>query len=423
MSYPRMSMIAQSLYSAPIQDIPAAVRSEIGKLQLRGTLPRGSRIAIACGSRGIANIALITRIVAEEMQLLGWDPFLVPAMGSHGGATAEGQVEVLASYGLTEDYAGAPILSSMDVVQIGVLPQGMPVYLDRHASEADATIVINRIKKHTDFTGPVESGLMKIMVAGLGNHLGATAIHDWGARGLREFLVPAARMIIERAPVLFGVGVLDDGLEQTSEIHAIPAAEIEKTEMALLVKANSYMARLPLDDIDLLLVDRMGKEISGIGMDTNVIGRIGIRGEPEFACPRVKWLIVFDLTTASFGNASGLGLADFTVQRVVNKIDFDAWRANAITSGFPERGKVPLTLATDKEAVDLGLRLLAGTRPEDARVVRVWDTLHLSRMQVSESLIAELKHKDGIEVLTEPGELGFTPDGSLQPVDWAAWMA
>lgn len=422
MNYPRMSMVRQRLYSAPLQDVEKAVRDEVRKLNLLGALPAGSRIAVACGSRGIANIALITRTVVEELKALGWEPFLVPAMGSHGGATARGQIEVLASYGLTEEYAGAPILSTMDVVQLGVTADGVPVYLDRYASQAAATVVINRVKKHTDFTGKVESGLMKMMVTGLGNHIGATTIHSYGCRGLRDFLPAAARMVIEKAPILFGVAVVEDGLEQTSEVYAIPGPQIEEVEAALLQKANAYMARLPFDEIDLLLVDRMGKEISGIGMDSNVIGRLGIRGEPEFEKPRIRWLAVFDLTDASHGNASGLGLADFTVQRLVDKIDFDAWRANAVTSGFPERGKIPLTFPTDEEAVALAFRLMGCTPPAEARVVRIWDTLHLSVLQVSDALVRGISQRGDLELLSAPEELRFLPDGSLPPLDWEAWM-
>ena len=246
MIYPRMSIVSQPLHSAPIQDVEAAVRREIRRLNLSGRLPPGSRVAIGCGSRGIANIALITRTVVEEIKALGWEPILVPAMGSHGGATAQGQVEVLAGYGLTEEYAGAPILSSMEVVCLGVSAAGVPAYADKYASEADATVVINRIKKHTDYTGPLGSGLLKMLVAGLGNHEGASAIHSHGAYGLRELLPDVAQILIEELPVLFGVGIIDDGLEQTSEIYAIRGPEIETSEVRLLQRANTYMAQLPI---------------------------------------------------------------------------------------------------------------------------------------------------------------------------------
>lgn len=422
MAYPKMSMVSQPLYSAPIKDIPMAVHQAIDGLKLQGKLPQGSRVAITAGSRGVANIALIVRTVVEHVRDLGWEPFVVPTMGSHGGATAEGQVEVLAGYGITEEYIGAPIRSSMEVVQLGTTEDGIPVYLDRYASEADAIIVVNRVKKHTDFSGATESGLMKMMVIGLGKHKQALTIHSYGTYGLRVLMPPVARMIIEKAPVLFGLAVLEDGFEQTTEVHAIAPQDIEKTEMELLKKANSYMGRLPVDEIDLLLVDRMGKDISGSGMDTNVIGRMAIRGEPEFERPRVRWLAVFDLTEEAHGNAAGLGLADFTVKRLVDKIDMHAFRANVITSGFPERGKVPLTLDTDREVVDLAFRLMGGIAPEQARVLRIWDTLHVSHMLVSEPLLDEIRGREGFKVLSEPRELSFTPDDSLEPIDWASWI-
>lgn len=422
MAYPKMSIISQPLYSNPIKDIPRTVRDEIARLNLAGKLPPGSRVAITCGSRGVANIARVIRAVVGEVKALGWEPFLVPTMGSHGGATAEGQVEVLKTYGITEEAMGAPIRSSMEVVQVGVTEHGIPVYVDKYASEAAATIVVNRVKKHTDFTSHVESGLMKMLVIGLGKHKQALAIHSYGADGLRRLLPPAARMIIEKAPVLFGLALVEDGLEQTTIIKAIPPQEIEETEVELLKKAISYMARLPIDDIDLLLVERMGKEISGSGMDTNVIGRMAVRGEPEFDKPRVQWLAVFDLTEEAHGNAAGLGLADFTIKKLVDKIDMNAFYANVITSGFLERGKIPLTMANERETVDLALRLLGGVAPEQARVVRIWDTLHLGHLQVSESLLAEVTKKDGVKIVSQPEEMGFMPDGSLKPIDWKAWL-
>ena len=422
MAYPKMSIISQPLYTAPVEDIAGTVRQEIASLNLQGKLPQGSRVAITCGSRGVANIALVTRTVVEEVKALGWEPFLVPTMVSHGGANAEGQREVLESYGITEEDMGAPILSSMEVVQLGVSEKGTPVYIDKHASEADGIIVLNRVKKHTDFFSHIESGLMKMMVIGLGKHKQALAIHSYGVYGLRELLPPVARMVIEKAPILFGLALVEDGLENTTEIRAIPPQEIEETEAELLKKANSYMARLPVDDIDLLLVERMGKEISGSGMDTNIIGRMAIRGEPEFEKPRVKWLAVFDLTEGAHGNAAGLGLADFTIKRLVDEIDMDAYYANVITSGFLERGAIPLTMNTEKEVVDLALRLLGGTAPEEARVVRIWDTLHLGHLQVSESLLDEVEQQDGVEIVTKTEEMSFMPDGSLKPIDWAAWL-
>ena len=422
MAYPKMSIVTQPLYVAPIKDIPAKVREEVRKLSLSGKLPAGSEVAIACGSRGVANIALVTKTVVEEVKALGWKPFLVPAMGSHGGATAGGQIEVLKGYGVTEEYCGAPIRSSMEVVKLGTTEHGTSVYLDKNASKAATTIVINRVKKHTDFFGDVESGLMKICVIGLGKQAQAMAIHAYGTYGLRVLLPPVARMVIEKAPILFGLALLEDGMENTTEIHGILPQNIEQTERELLKKAISYMARLPFDEIDLLLVERMGKEISGSGMDTNVIGRMAIRGEPEFEKPRVLWLAALDLTPGAHGNAAGLGLADFTVKRLFDKIDREAFYQNVITSGFPERGKIPLTLETDQKAVDLAFRLMGDVKPEAAKVVRIWDTLHLGHMQVSESLLPTVRGRAGFGILPGSEELSFTSDGSLKPIDWQAWI-
>lgn len=407
MSYPQMVRMRQKLYSAPLKDIPGALRQELEKVNLRGLVRPGQRIAIGAGSRGIASYALILRTLAEELKKLRSEPFLVPAMGSHGGATAEGQVAVLASLGVTEEYVGTPILSAMEPVELGRTESGLPVLIDRNAAQADGIIVVNRIKKHTDFRSDLESGLIKMIAIGLGKQRQAEAIHTYGARGLRELIPPVARLALAKAPFLLGVAILEDGYGQTSRLVAIPAKEMEETERRLLVVAKEQAAKLPFGELDILIVENMGKDISGSGMDTNVIGRLAIPGEAEFGGPRIKVIVALDLTEATHGNASGVGLADIITRRLFEKIDFPVTNMNTITSGFLERGKLPLIADTPEAACETALSLIRPTPPEEARLMRIQDTLHIEEMEISAALAKEAQGREDITLLSEPVPLRF----------------
>jgi hypothetical protein len=411
-AYPLMYEVEQQLVSRPIADIPATVRTEMARWDGWSRLHPGASIAVTAGSRGIANIALILRSVCADLWQRGYRPFIVPAMGSHGGATVEGQRDLLESLGITEQATGAPIRGSLEVDEIGRSSRGQPVVMDRLAHRADGLIIVARIKKHTDFRGPVESGLQKMAVIGLGKHYQASYIHSFGAKGLRDLIPEFAGVALANSPTLFGLAILEDGYDATSDIIMVRRDRIAAEEPKLLRRAVGQMARLPVDKMDLLIVNCMGKDISGAGMDTNVIGRYRVAGVPEPRAPRARWLAVLDLTEASHGNCIGVGLADMTTQRLAAKMDNATFYMNSATSGFLERSKLPLVCPTDQAAIDLALRLLAPLAPDQARVVRIQDTLHLTRFQASQALVDELRRKPGVTVSADGHRMGFRADGA-----------
>jgi hypothetical protein len=374
----------------------------------------GDKVAIAAGSRGICGLATIVARVAAWVRDHGAVPFLVPAMGSHGGATAEGQRAVLESYGLTPERTGCEIHSSMDVV---ALPQDecpVPVLTDACAARAAATILVNRVKPHTDFHGPYESGLMKMAAIGLGKRAEAEVLHAYGARGLRELMPAVAAQVLRHGNIALGLAVVENALDQTMRVVAVPAAAIPEVEPRLLDEARAHMPRLPVDDLDVLLVDRMGKDISGVGLDTNVIGRLLITGEPEPPTPRVAMIACHALTPASHGNATGMGLADVVTQAFAYAIDDDVTRANIVTSGFLQRGKLPVVADDDRDAWSLCLRGAGVVDASSVRALRIVDTLHCSELWVSDAVLADLETDHRLVVLASSLAL-HRSDGRLAP--------
>ncbi|MHB9026886.1 MAG: nickel pincer cofactor-dependent isomerase, group 22 [Armatimonadota bacterium] len=394
---PELTTIRQRFSDEKLTDIPGTLR---GQLDGSGvTLRPGMQVAIAVGSRGIANLRDIVKETVGWVKARGTQPFLVPAMGSHGGATAEGQRAVLEGYGVTEEYAGAPIRSSMEVIE---LPRGdveVPVYMDAFAAQADGVILINRVKPHTSFHGRYESGLLKMLAIGLGKHRQAQAIHRHGVAGLREIMPRVAKQILREGHILLGIGIVENAFDETLRIRAIPAQEIPACEPELLALARRHMPRLPIEEIDLLIVDEMGKDISGLGMDPNIIGRLKIAGSPEPESPRIRVIIARDLTDGSHGNATGMGLADIILRRAVDKIDFAATYANVLTTGFLERGKLPLVAETDAQALQMAMAAWGPINPEDARILRIKNTLHLEELQVSPPVLAALQRRTDIDIV------------------------
>ena len=313
-AYPLMYEVEQQLVARPIADIPGRVRAELDRFTGWGKLKPGARVAVTAGSRGVANIPLILRSICGELRRRGCEPFIVPAMGSHGGATVEGQRLVLDGLGVTAETVGAPILGSLEVDEVGRSSLGHPVLMDRLAHRADGLIIVGRVKKHTDFYGTIESGLMKITVIGLGKHYQASYIHGFGSHGLRDLIPEFGSIALANSPALFGLALVEDGYDNTSDIVMIPAADIRAEEPKLLRRANRQLARLPMKNIDVLIVERMGKDISGAGMDPNVLGRMMVPGIPDPPSPRVHHVGVLDLTDASHGNAVGVGLADYAAR-------------------------------------------------------------------------------------------------------------
>ena len=396
---------------AGCSDIEATVARETRRSELEKLRP-GARIAIAAGSRGIANIDRIVRAAVECIRAAGGKPFIVPAMGSHGGATAEGQTRVLAGYGITEETVGAPIVSSMETVRIPAAGLDNKVFMDRAAYEADGIVLVNRIKPHTDFHGSYESGLVKMAVIGLGKHAGAVELHSFGASGLRELIPLTFRTIAETGKIMLGLAVVENACDETAHIEAVPGKRILEREPALLDLARRNMPRLPAEDIDVLIVDRMGKEISGVGMDTTIIGRIRIRGQEEPASPRIKVITVSGLTSHSYGNAIGIGLADVITRRLFDAIDFNAMYVNARTSRFLERAKVPFVAESDEDAFAVARSACGRIVPGAERIVRIRDTLYLAEVQVSEAIYNEIKDK--VELVKKAEEI-FDGKGNLIP--------
>jgi hypothetical protein len=387
--------VIQNFDAPKIDDVESYLTKELEKITRR-VIP-GSTIAIAVGSRGIFGIDRIVQITVRSLRRKNARPFVVPAMGSHGGATAEGQKEVLSSYGVRESIIGAPIRSSMEVVR---LPSDLHVklFMDSHAFKADGIILINRIKPHTDYHGPYESGLVKMAVIGLGKHDQALEIHRFGVPGLRDLIPQCAEKIFGTGKILGGVAIVENAYEQTALIEALPAEAILSREPGLLNLARTLMPALPSDNMDLLIVDWMGKDISGAGMDTNIIGRIEIRGEREPDRPRIKAIFTRDLTAKSHGNALGVGLADVISRRLYDKIDFQSTLENAYTSSFLSRAKVPIVAESDEQAVDIALRAGGAVAQGQEKIMRIRDTLRLDEIYVSEGLLGELRSQPNIEI-------------------------
>jgi len=411
MTFPRICRVKQRFEGPTLQDIPRAVRETMRGLHLADQVKPGQTVAITAGSRGIANIDRITRAVVDELKAVGLKPFIVPTMGSHGEATAEGQRKVLEHYGITEASMGCPITSSMDVVQIGEV-KGVPVFCDRNAWGADHIAVLARVKTHTDFDAEIESGLFKMMAIGLGKQHGAEHYHRAGHHHSYAEIFPAVgKAVLETGHILFGMGIVENGYDETAKVQALVPKDFWEGEKALLRESKAWMAKLPFQKIDLLIVDEMGKDISGAGMDPNVIGRPSVQKAPEY--PKVTRLFVRDVTPACDGNAIGVGMADMTTKRLVSKINYVAMHMNAITSGVPEAAKIPMALETDREAIEIALRTIGLTPPEQAAVVRIKNTLLLVEMDVSEALLPLVKAHDRLTIVSDPVPLAFDNTGNL----------
>jgi hypothetical protein len=418
MNYPNMFHIRQVFDAPRIPDIEGALDRELESVRIKSLLKKGARVAITAGSRGVANIDLILRHLVRILKENSAKPFLVPTMGSHGGGTAEGQIEVLKSFNITEESIGAPIISSMDVVEIGKSRFGFPVMVDRHTAEADGIIVLNRIKPHTEFEGPIESGLMKMMAIGMGKHRGCLEVHKQTVNfGYKEVIPEIGGVILENLPVLFGIGIVENIYDETAIIRAVPSARFLTEEKKLLVEAKRLMARLPFDKADVLIVDKMGKNLSGTGMDTNVIGRIMFIGEKEPEHPKITRVVVLDLTEASHGNAVGIGLADYATERLVSKVDHGVTAINCITAMSPEKGRIPIVLKTDKEAVEAALNTIGAVDPDKARVIHIKNTLEIGELEASAAFMEEVEKREELKLIEKLGPLAFDSEGGLSPVE------
>ena len=414
---PRMVEVHQKIPSSKLDDFISEIRKELKKADLSSKIKPRAEIAVTAGSRGIVHYAEILTAVVDEVKKAGGNPFLIPAMGSHGGASPEGQISVLKGLGITPKIVGAPIRATMEVNFVGKLKNGSPVYVDKNALRADGIVVVGRVKPHTDFKGEIESGLMKMVVIGLGKQKGAEMIHRFKSEGYHKLIPEAARLIMEKAPIILGLAVIENAHHEIAVVKAIEPKDIEREEMKLLEKAKSLLPRIPFKNIDVLVIEEIGKDISGAGMDTNVVGRFWLPGESDPLSPTIGSIVVLDLSEETHGNAIGMGLADLTTQRLVSKIDYQPTFVNALTSGHPLVAKTPVFLPTDRDAITIALQTCGIIDTKKARVVRIKNTLHLEKMWISETLLEEVKaepklHKI-LEIVDEPQEMQFDVLGNL----------
>ena len=408
---PRMVKIRQIFPANEVKDVVVTLQAEFKDSHVLQLVKPGMSIAIAVGSRGVAQIATITRVVVEEIKKCGGQPFIVPSMGSHGGATAEGQIEVLANLGVTEQTAGCPIRSSMEVVQIGCLDNGLPVYLDKLASQADGIVVINRVKPHTAFRGPNESGICKMITIGLGKQKGAESCHAYSFKYMAENIVDMAKIVLAKAPILFAVATVENAYDKVANMIVVPAAEIIEKDRQLLVEAKANMPQIFFDKIDVLIIDQIGKDISGDGMDPNITGRYPTpyaSGGPE-----VSKMVVLDLTQSTHGNANGMGTADFATRKLVDKVDFKMTYANGLTSTVVGPTHMPTILDNDYDAIRAAIKTCNALALSKAKIVRIKDTLHLGELWISEELLAQAVEHPHITILSEPQSMAFDCEGNI----------
>ena len=415
MTYPKLARITQRLNDTRVADVDATIAAEMKRVGLAGRIKPGARVAITAGSRGITDMIAVLRATVNEVKKVGATPIVVPSMGSHGGATAEGQTGMLEGLGVTEASLGAPIVSSMEVVDLGTTAEGIPVAFSRDAMACDAIIVVNRIKPHTEFKGRIESGLTKMMVIGLGKHQGAINAHSWAVRfGYERTLIASAQHILERAPITLGIGIVENGFNQAAIIEAVTPENFVEEEAKLLERAKQNCAHLPFDRLDILIVDQSGKEISGTGMDTKVIGRIMNIYEPPLDHPHITRIVLRDLTEKSHGNGLGVGLADFVTQRVADKLDRGYTDVNCVTAVTPEKGRLPIVGKTDKAAVDYAFASAGPVTADDVRLCWIRNTATLDRMFVSTALLGEVGENPDLEADGALFDLAFDETGQIE---------
>jgi len=413
--FPQTFRLRQILEAPRVHDVPGEVHAQLARLQLQKKVMPGQSVAITAGSRGITDIHVIMRAIVDHLKGLGAKPFIVPAMGSHGGGTAEGQRRIVESYGMTEEFLGCPIRAGMETVIVCQTAEGFPVHFDRYAYEADHVLVCGRVKPHTLFIGDIESGLMKMMLIGLGKCEGAKIYH----RAIQDYsfgqiIRSVAGEVLAKCRILAGVAIVENAHDQTARIEAVLPEDFETREKELLVLAKKWLPRLPFRYVDVLLIDKMGKNISGVGFDANVVGRKfddhkAVDGE----FPKVKRIAVRGLTKETHGNAVGIGMAEFCKSQLLREMDVQAVRLNALISGHISAGLIPLDYETDREMLEAALGTIGLAEPPDAKLLWIANTLHLEEMECSTAYREEARQRDDLEILTEPRDLPFDAEGNL----------
>lgn len=403
------SLVSQKFNTEKIEDVRAEVYKEFDELNVTKLITPNMRIGVTAGSRGIANISIIIRAVCDYIKGAGGSPFIIPAMGSHGGATAEGQTHVLEELGITEETMQCPIISSMDVVKVGVTSSNVPVYLDKNAFNADGIVVVNRIKPHTDFDSVIESGLTKMIAVGLGKAKGCATMHSYG---LGKSIPESARVSIQNVNIMFGLGIIENSRDETFKLKAILAKDFEEKEKELLKAAKNNVPKIPIDNLDVLVVKEMGKMISGTGMDTKVIGRIRIAGECEPLKPAIKKVVILNLAASSHGNALGVGLADITTKKLVDSINLDATYANTLATTFLERAKIPITMNNDKDAIIAAMNTCGDINTKGIKMAIIENTLDLKHIYLSDATLSEIEESK-INIIKRDVRLSFDEEGNL----------
>jgi len=409
-----LGLIHQKLINKPILDLTSIIKGELDLLNLNKVIKPKDTIAITVGSRGINNLDKIIKEVIQYFKFLKAKPFIFPAMGSHGGATVRGQLKILQDYGVNEESMGVPIIATMEVEELTKTRDGLSVYVDKSTLRADHIVVVNRIKPHTKWKGPIESGLCKMMAIGMGKHKGAQYYHKFALKyGFSELIESVASKVIEKLPILFGLAIVEDGYDQTSIIKALIPDNLIKSEKILLEIAKDYLPRISFNDIDILIVDEIGKEISGGGMDFNVIGRNRDIMNRWYSAQKIKRIFVRDITENSRGNGLGIGMADFTTDRLVEKLDLEKMYINALTASGPESAAIPIHFSNDKEAIMACLNTIGPINPSELKVVWIKNTLSLENVYVSKALYTEAKKRSELDLIEDPKPIAFNKKNNL----------
>lgn len=398
---PRMYRVRQQFDEACLTDVAGAVGAELAKPEIRASIRPGMRVALGVGSRGIQNLSVIVRTAVASLQALGAQPFIVSAMGSHGGGTEAGQREVLAGYGITQERLGVPVVTTVDTVYLGDCANGRPVWFDRAAYEADLIVPINRVKLHTDFVGPIQSGLCKMLVIGLGNHKGCSAVHEEAPQVFAAAIEETARIILNKAPVGFGIAILENAYDKTYAVEAVPAAQLVQREKELIKIAKGNMPYIMLDEADVIVCGAIGKDISGAGFDPNILGRSSVLKQFVLHIPRYQRLVLCDVTPASHGNGIGVGLFDVITKKVADQLDLESMYANAIACNCLGDASVPCTAEDEETAIRVALKCCRGIDRDHPRIIRIQDTLHLGEIAVSQALLDEVARKPGLSLIPE----------------------
>jgi len=413
MNLPPLARVRQSIPQPRVEDVPGTIRRLILESRVRQRVPAGGTIAVGIGSRGINGIASMARAAVEALKEMRFKPFIVAAMGSHGGATSDGQRALLASYGVTAEAMGVPVRTDMETVVLGTNPVGLPIYFDRNAHQADGIVLLNRVKPHTDFRAAYESGVLKMLVIGLGKRDGASQVHKLGLRGMKEVLPAVGEFLVQNTRFALGLAILENAHDVPAEIVPLEPESLLDVEPKLLEKARGLMGRLPFDQIDVLIVGELGKNYSGAGMDPNVIGRLMVETQGDFEKPLVTRLAVLDVSDESHGNIVGVGFADLTTERLVSRMDPEPFRINVLTSCFLERARIPITLPTDREVIEKGLETCWRIDASQARMVVIPNTLELETLWVTPPLEQDVAAHPHLRRETEYLQIPFAPDGTL----------